>query len=94
MNLTPAQERAATTTARRVCVRAGAGSGKTGVLISRIMHLIESGSAPLDRIVAITFTEKAASEMKVRLRAACRDRAPKDDPEKLTFWRNVERASG
>jgi ATP-dependent helicase/nuclease subunit A len=92
MNLTPAQEQAVTTTSRRVCVRAGAGSGKTGVLISRIMHLIETGATTLDRIVAITFTEKAALEMKARLREACRDKAPKDDPEKLTFWRNVERS--
>ena len=92
MKLTPAQERAATTSAKQVCVRAGAGSGKTGVLVSRIMYLIESGDATLDRIVAITFTEKAALEMKARLRAACRDRAPKDDSEKLTFWRTVERS--
>ncbi len=92
MKLTVAQEQAVTTTARRVCVRAGAGSGKTGVLISRIMHLIESGNAPLDQIVAITFTEKAALEMKTRLREACRERAPKDDPDKLTYWRTVERS--
>ncbi len=92
MKLTSAQERAVTSTAQRVCVRASAGSGKTGVLISRIMHLIESGETTLDRIVAITFTEKAALEMKARLREACRERAPKDDPEQLTFWRNVERS--
>ncbi len=92
MNLTKAQQRAVTTSARRVCVRAGAGSGKTGVLVNRIMHLIESDTALLDRIVAITFTEKAALEMKARLREACRARAPKDDPDQLTFWRNVERS--
>lgn len=50
-------------------VRAGAGTGKTTVLLQRLLSLIRSGASRLDRIAAITFTEKAAGEMKVRLRA-------------------------
>ena len=47
---------------------AGAGTGKTTVLLSRILETILTGKSDLDHIVAITFTEKAAGELKVRLR--------------------------
>jgi len=50
-------------------VDAGAGTGKTTVLVSRILGVIASGKSSLNRIVAITFTEKAAGELKIRLRA-------------------------
>ena len=49
-------------------LEAGAGTGKTTVLVSRILALVKTGRATLDRIVAITFTEKAAGELKLRLR--------------------------
>jgi ATP-dependent exoDNAse (exonuclease V) beta subunit len=50
-------------------VEAAAGTGKTTVLIGRIVALIREGDSTLDRIVAVTFTEKAAGEMKLRLRS-------------------------
>ena len=50
-------------------VEAAAGTGKTSVLVGRIVALICEGVSTLDRIVAVTFTEKAAGEMKLRLRA-------------------------
>ncbi|MCM2254238.1 MAG: UvrD-helicase domain-containing protein [Vicinamibacteria bacterium] len=49
-------------------LEAGAGTGKTTVLVGRILALVRAGRAPIDRIVAITFTEKAAAELKTRLR--------------------------
>src|SRR6516164_5983319 len=49
-------------------VAAAAGTGKTTVLIGRIVALVREGVSTLDRIVAVTFTEKAAGEMKLRLR--------------------------
>ena len=50
-------------------VRNGLGTGKTTGLVGRIVALICEGISTLDRVVAVTFTEKAAGEMKLRLRA-------------------------
>ncbi len=50
-------------------VEAAAGTGKTTTLVGRILAVIRSGLGTLDRIAAVTFTEKAAGEMKLRLRA-------------------------
>jgi ATP-dependent helicase/nuclease subunit A len=50
-------------------VEAAAGTGKTTALVSRIVAVLREGRAELDRIVAVTFTELAAGEMKLRLRA-------------------------
>jgi ATP-dependent exoDNAse (exonuclease V) beta subunit len=51
-----------------VFVEAAAGTGKTTALVGRIVSLLRSGLDTLDRVVAVTFTEKAAGEMKLRLR--------------------------
>ena len=49
-------------------VEAAAGTGKTSALVGRILALVKSGRARLSGLVAVTFTEKAAGEMKLRLR--------------------------
>jgi len=49
-------------------IEAAAGTGKTTALVERIIAVLASGAATLDRIVAVTFTEKAAGELKLRLR--------------------------
>lgn len=51
-------------------VEAAAGTGKTTALVGRIVAALARGHAKLDRIVAVTFTEAAAGELKLRLRAA------------------------
>lgn len=50
-------------------VEAAAGTGKTTALVGRIVAVVQAGLTTLDRVVAVTFTEKAAGEMKLRLRA-------------------------
>ncbi|MBU6496206.1 MAG: ATP-dependent helicase [Acidobacteria bacterium] len=72
--LTPEQREAVTSSARRLVVRASAGSGKTHVLTLRIQRRIESGELEPDQILAMTFTRKAGDELRRRLlRAGIRD---------------------
>src|SRR3954465_8000492 len=51
-------------------VEAAAGTGKTTELVNRIVRILASGRAKVEGIVAVTFTEKAAGELKLRLREA------------------------
>src|SRR5262249_12717087 len=51
-------------------VEAAAGTGKTTELVERIVRVLATGRATVDGVVAVTFTEKAAGELKLRLREA------------------------
>jgi DNA helicase-2/ATP-dependent DNA helicase PcrA len=67
--LNPEQRAAVTLPAQSALILAGAGSGKTRVLITRIAHLISTGQVSPHGILAVTFTNKAAKEMITRLSA-------------------------
>jgi ATP-dependent exoDNAse (exonuclease V) beta subunit len=76
----PTTEQRAAIDARGVDVllEAGAGTGKTGVLVDRYCDLIVSGGLTPDQILAITFTDKAAAQLRERIRMELRRRTPAD----------------
>lgn len=65
--LNPRQQEALAHVSGPLLVLAGAGSGKTSVITQKIAHLITNCNTPAERITAMTFTNKAAREMKARV---------------------------
>lgn len=67
MKLTPSQKKAVGVLGSHTLISAGAGTGKTRVLVERIFKLVTEQSVPLSEILVLTFTDKAAGEIKQRL---------------------------
>lgn len=74
--LTSSQCAAVKSEKRRLLVVAGAGSGKTEVMVRRVAWWVGVEDVPKDRIVAFTFTDRAAEEMKLRIRRWLNEIAP------------------
>src|SRR6476620_12204796 len=89
--LQPEQAAAAYEINKHISVTAGPGSGKTTVLVERYLHILREHSLSIDQIVAITFTNRAANEMRERLRADLNHmlRIASDDERRR--WLNYKR---
>lgn len=82
------RDRIRTSLHETLVVEAAAGTGKTTVLIERLINVLAEGQGKVDTVAAVTFTRKAAGELKLRLRAgletARRDAAPGSRRQHLT----------
>ena len=68
--LTPEQVEAVEAEPSSQLLVAGAGTGKTTVMARRILHLLASGQVRPDQVLGLTFTTKAASELRQRIRGS------------------------
>ena len=73
VNLKPEQRSAIMHDGGNILVSASAGSGKTFVMIQRLIRLVQEGKANLNEILAVTFTESAALDMKEKLKKALKE---------------------
>ncbi|MBL8215178.1 MAG: UvrD-helicase domain-containing protein [Bryobacterales bacterium] len=81
-----ARERIRTSLDESLIIEASAGTGKTTELVQRIVNVLRSGRTTIDRIVAVTFTTKAAGELKLRLRQELdRCRGTSADPDERRY---------
>jgi len=89
--LLPEQAAAAYEINKHISVTAGPGSGKTTVLVERYIHILREHSLAIDQIVAITFTNRAANEMRERLRSEINLMLRISDEPERRRWLNYKR---
>jgi len=88
MTLTKDQKKAVQSLGKNILVSAGAGTGKTRVLVERILHILRTQKATIPELLVLTFTEKAANEIKTRLSESFRElnlERPRRDLEKAAI---------
>ncbi|MFQ8689803.1 MAG: UvrD-helicase domain-containing protein, partial [Blautia sp.] len=80
VNWTPEQRQVIQLRDRNILVSAAAGSGKTAVLVERILQMITDERRPvdIDRLLIMTFTRAAAGEMRIRLEQALSQKLEQD----------------
>lgn len=82
MKWTSEQKQVIAASGRDILVSAAAGSGKTAVLVERIIHKVIDEETDIDQILVVTFTRAAAQEMKERIRSAIATRA-EENPDNV-----------
>ena len=82
MKYTPEQIDAMNTLDKNLLIIACAGSGKTQVISERIINILKQGTPP-SKVIAFTYTEKAAGELQARILKLCREQLP--DLKGLSF---------
>ena len=80
---TPSQEEAIKERNKNIIISAAAGSGKTRVLVDRVIGLILNEKVPIDKMIIVTFTNKAAIEMKDRIRQALEEEIENTSSDKF-----------
>jgi ATP-dependent exoDNAse (exonuclease V) beta subunit len=90
-DLQPEQAAAAYEIRKHISVTAGPGSGKTTVLVERYLHILREHQLNIDQIVAITFTNRAANEMRERLREQLNLILQSVSADERRHWLNYKR---
>lgn len=95
LDLNEQQKLAVCSDERNIVVAASAGTGKTTVLVDRVMKKVLEGKADLDSLLILTFTKAAAQNMKDRLEAALRkrERTEEDADERNRLLQQLVRCS-
>ncbi len=83
--LTTSQQQGVEITDRDLCVVAGPGSGKTRVLVERFANLVITRKASINEILTLTFTEKAANEMKIRAAGLFEQKGMEQERQEIEF---------
>lgn len=91
VHFTEDQQKAIDTLDRSILVSAAAGSGKTAVLVERIIHIIKSGQANVDELLVVTFTNAAASEMKMKVTKAIQKHMKEHPEDRALMSRQLNR---
>ena len=90
---TEEQRRAIETRGRNILLSAAAGSGKTTVLVERVLRLVTEAGADVDRMLVVTFTRAAASDMRAKLSRSLNERAAAGDARCRDQLLKLDRAS-
>ena len=93
MNWTEEQQRAIGARGTNILLSAAAGSGKTTVLVQRVLELIASGATQIDRMLIVTFTRAASADMRAKLSRELGRRAAEGDARCRREQLLLERAS-